>query len=95
LAEFQRHNVGKEQIINFLLHIFAQCAHPQETLILWGGTESLKAIVKINKKLEEVIHSLQTRVIDVDGTVRNIALYSSSWELFAETLTGAKGEDAT
>ena len=94
LAEFQRHDVSKKQVIAFLLYLYRQYHHNQDSLILSGGTDSLKAIVKLNKTLEEVVYKLQTTVADENEFIRGLAEDNPSWQQFATALTG-KDADAT
>ena len=94
LAEFQRHDVSKAKVISFLTYLFRQYYHEQDNLIMGGGTDSLKAIVKLNKALEEVVDKLQiTGVTDQNKFIRAMAEGSMSWEMFTDALTG-KNADA-
>jgi len=84
LSEFQRHNVSKARIVQFLSYIFNQYRYHQDSLIQTGSAEALKNVVKFNKNLQKVVEKLEATTVIEEGIVRVIAENNPVWELFSE-----------
>ena len=86
LSEFQRHDVSKVRVLQFLTFIFTRYRHRQDSLIQTGATESLKDVVRLNKDLQKVVEKLEVITVTEEGIVRMITENNPTWELFSKAI---------